>query len=133
VAEGYVGFQLRFSKVSGEIFDCDCNVQLSTAIQLFNTDSFFQLPQRVICNAQQRLQLSIAIQLFNAQLQFQLSTMIQFFNAQLRFQLSTAIQFFNAQVRLKYSTAIATLNRDSTFQRSTAIPTFNCDAFSTSS
>ena len=69
IAEGYNGFHARFSKFTGKIFDCDCNVQLSTAIQFFN-----------------------------AQLRFQLSTAIQFFNAQVRFRLSTTIQFFNSQV-----------------------------------
>ena len=102
VAEGYNGFQPHFSKFAGEIFDCDCNVQLSTAIQLFNTDSLFQLPQR-----NRYFQRSTAIETFNhdsdfnAQLRFQLSTTIQSFNAQLRSQLSTVIQFFKAQVRLK--------------------------------
>ena len=46
VAEGYNGFHARFSKCTGEISDCDCNVQLSTAIQLFNSGSSFWLPTR---------------------------------------------------------------------------------------
>ena len=77
-----MGLTLPFRKFAGEIFDCDCNIQLSTAIQLFNSDSLFQLPQN--------------------NHYFQHSTAIE---------TSTApIQFFNAQVQLQLSTAIATLN-----------------------
>ena len=75
VAEGYNGFQPRFSKFSGEIFDCNCNVQLSTMIQLFNTDSLFQLPLR--------------------NCYFQRSTAIPTFNRDSAFQRSTAVPTFN--------------------------------------
>ena len=85
VAEGYNGFQPHFSN-AGEIFDCDCNVQLSTAIQLFNTDSLFQLPQRN--------QRSTAIETFNRDSDFQRSTAIATFNRDSVFQGSTAIPTF---------------------------------------
>ena len=47
VAEEYNGFRVRFSKFTGEIFDCNCNIQLSTVIKLFNSNSLFQL---LTCN-----------------------------------------------------------------------------------
>ena len=93
VVEGYNGFHARFSKFTGEIFGCDCNVQLSTAIQLFNSDSVFQR--------------STAIATFNRDSVFQRSTAIATFNRD-----ST----FNAQLRLQLPTAIPTFNRDSNFQ-----------------
>ena len=73
-AEGYNGIHVRFSKSTGEIFDSDCNVQLSTTIQLFNSDSLFQFPQR--------------------NRYFQRSTVIATFNwdSTSALQLSTAIQ-----------------------------------------
>ena len=101
VAEEYNGFRACFSKFTGENFDCDCNAQLSTTIQLFNSDLFFNF------------QHAIAI-----------------FNVQLRFQLSTAIQFCNSQPRFDFSTLNCDCNfpnYDLVFQLSTSIPTFNHD------
>ena len=97
VAEGYNGFHVRFLKFTGEIFDCDCNVQLSTAIQLF------------IISA------STTQSLFSA------------LNCDSVFQRSAAIATFNRDSVFQRSAAIATFNRDSVFQRSAAIPTFNRD------
>ena len=124
VAEGCNGFHARFSKSTWEIFNSDCNVQLSTAIQLFNSNSLFQLPQ-----PSRYFQRSTAIEtfnhdrrIFNAQLRFKLSTvittMIQLINAQVRLQLSTAIRLFNAQldsnfqVRFAFSTSGFSCDRD---------------------
>ena len=102
VAEGYNGFHVCFSKFAGEIFDCDCNVQLSTAIQLFNSDSLFQLPQ---CN--RYFQHSTAIPTFNRDSVFQRSTVIPTFNCNSVFQRSTVIATFNCdfnfQVRFAFS------------------------------
>ena len=118
VAEGYNGFHARFSKFTGKIFGCDCNFQLSTAIQLFvisasTTQSLFST---LNCGS-------------NFQPQFSFSTLSCDSNAQLRFQLSTAIQFFNAQVRLQLSTAIqfSTLKCDSNFQPRFSFSTLKCD------
>ena len=97
VVEGYNGFHARFSKLPRENFNCDYNVQLSTAIQFFNCDSTFQ--QRFVISASKN---SIAI--FTAS-----ST----FNRNSVFQLSTAILTFNRDSTLQHSTAIATFNRDS--------------------
>ena len=109
VAEGYNGFHARFSKFAGEIFDCDCNVQLSTAIQLFNSDSLFQLPQR--------------------NHYFQHSTAIPTFNRDSVFQCSTAIPTFNHDSVFQRSTVIATFNCDSNFQVRFAFSMsgFSCD------
>ena len=81
VAEGYNGFHARFSKCTGEISDCDCNVQLSTAIQLFNSDSSFWLPTRNHCF--QRL---TTISTFNHDSVFQHSTVIPTFSHDSIFQ-----------------------------------------------
>ena len=104
VAEGYNGFHARFSKCTGEISDCDCNVQLSTAIQLFNSDSSFWLPTRNHCF--QRLTIST----FNRDSGFQHSTAIPTFSRNSVFQRSTAIPTFshhsNFQPRFQLSTMI---------------------------
>ena len=49
LAEEYNRFQARFSKFSGEIFNCVCIIQLPTAIQLYNNNLLFQLPTRNRC------------------------------------------------------------------------------------
>ena len=92
VAEGYNGFHMPFSKFTGEIFDCNCNVQLSTAIQLFNSDSLSQLTTR-----NWYFQRSTAIAAFNRNSVFQRST-------QPRFNFSTLKCDCNFQPRLDFST-----------------------------
>ena len=105
VAEGYNGFHARFSKCTGEISDCDCNIQLSTAIQLFNSDSSFWLPTRNC-----RFQRLTTISTFNRDSVFQCSTAIAIFNRDSVFQRSTAIPTFshdsNFQLRFQFSTMI---------------------------
>ena len=128
MAVGYNGFHTRLSKVTGEIFDCDYNVQLSTAIRYFGfqQQSPFS-PSNYDFNFQPRFSFSTLNCDCNFQPRFQLSTTIRLFNAQLRFQLSTAIQVFNAQLRLQLPTAIPIFNRDSNlglhFQRPTVAVT----------
>ena len=117
VAEGYNGFHARFSKFTGKIFDCDCNVQLSTAIQLFvisasttqslfstlNCGSNFQ-PRfsfstlKCDSNFQPRFSFSTLKCDSNFQPRFSFSTLKCECNFQLRLELLTAIQLFNAQV-----------------------------------
>ena len=67
VAEGYNGFHARFSKFTGKIFYCDCNVPLSTAIQLF----VISAPQR-----NRYFQRSTAVPTFNRDSVFQRSAAI---------------------------------------------------------
>ena len=109
VAKGYNGFHMRFSKFTGEIFDCDCNVQLST----FNHDSLFQLPTR-----NRYFQRPTTISTFNWR--FSLSTLNCGSNCQLRLKFSTVIAIFNCdcniQLWLQCSTVIATFNGDFNFQ-----------------
>ena len=113
---GYNGFHVRFLKFTGEIFDCDCNTQLSTAIQLF------------IISASTTQSLFSAL---NRDSVFQRSAAIPTFNRDSVFQRSAAIPTFNRDSVFQRSAAIPTFNRDSVFQRSTAIATFNCDCNST--
>ena len=103
VAEGYNGFHARFSKFTGKIFNCDCDVQLSTAIQLFvisasTTQSLFST---LNCGSN--------------------------FQPRFSFQRSAAIPTFNRDSVFQRSSAIPTFNHDSVFQLSSANVTFNCD------
>ena len=90
VANKYNGFWVCFSKFTGHIFDCDCNTQLSIAIQVINSDSLFQLPT---CNHH-----------------FQLPTMIATFNHNSVFQRLTAIAAlncnYNSQPRFVFSASV---------------------------
>ena len=118
VAEEYNGLQARCSKLPRENFNCDYNVQLSTAIQLFNSDSLFLLP-KLNCHSQ----CSTVILTFNRDSTFHRSTMIatsnrdSTFQVQLQFQLSPTSWFFNTQPGFNFSNAICI------FQWPTVIPT----------
>ena len=132
-----MGFTRAFRNLQGKFFDYDCNVQLSTAIQLFvisasttqslfstlNCGSNFQ-PRfsfsTLSCdsNFQPRSRFSTLSCDSNFQPRFSFSTLKCDCNFQLRLQLSSAIQLFNAQVRLQLSTTIRLFNAhcDSNFQ-----------------
>ena len=86
VAEGYTGFHARFLKFTGEVFDCDCNVQLSTAIHYFG------------------FQHAIIV------------TTISTFNHDSVFQCSTATETFNRNSTFQHSTVIPTFTRDFNYQ-----------------
>ena len=104
---GIMGFTRAFRNLQGKFFDYDCNVQLSTAIQLFvisasTTQSLFST---LNCgsNFQPRFSFSTLSCDSNFQPRFSFSTLKCDCNFQLRLQLSSAIQLFNAQVRLQLS------------------------------
>ena len=121
------GFHVRFLKFTGVIFDCDCNVQLSTAIQLFIISASTTQSLISALNCDSVFQRSAAIPTFNRDSVFQRSAAIATFNRDSVFQRSAAIPTFNRDSVFQRSAAIPTFNRDSVFQRSTAIATFNCD------
>ena len=127
VAEGYNGFHARFSKFVGEIFDCNCNVQLSTAIQLFNSDSLFQLPQ-----PSRYFQNWVAVESWNCSWMLESQLSVEKLNCGWKLESQLSVETLNCnsnfQLRFQLSTAIPTFSRDSTFQRSRAIATFNCNS-----
>ena len=130
------GFHARFSKFTGKIFDCDCNVQLSTAIQLFvisasttqslfstlNCGSNFQ-PRfsfsTLSCDSkfQPRSRFSTLSCDSNFHPRSRFSTLSCDSNFQPRFSFSKCD--CNFQLRLQLSSAIRFFN---------AIPTFNHDS-----
>ena len=143
VAEGYNEFHMRFSEFTEEIFDCDCNVQLSTMIRYFSFQTrnrYFQRPTTFL-TFNWRFSLSTLNGDSNCQLWLKFSTVIAIFNCdcnvQLRSQRSTAIAIFNCnynvQLRLQRLTAVSTFNCDYNFkpqlqlaiQLSTVIQLFN--------
>ena len=117
-----MGFTRAFRNLQGEFFDCDCNVQLSTAIQLFvisasTTQSLFST---LNCgsNFQPRFSFSTLSCDSNFQPRFSFSTLKCDCNFQLRLQLSSAIQLFNAQCDCNFQPRFdfSTHNCDSNFQ-----------------
>ena len=114
VAEGYNGFHARFSKFTAKIFDCDYNIQLSTAIQLFvisasTTQSLFST-LNCGCNFQPRFSFSTLSCDSNFQPRFSFSTLKCDSNFQPRFSFSTLKCECNFQLRLELSTAIQLFN-----------------------
>ena len=112
-----MGFTCAFWNLQGKFSTaCDCNVQLSTAIQLFiisasTTQSLFSA-----LNRDSVFQRSAAIPTFNRDSVFQRSSAIATFNcdcnSQARFNFSTLKCDCNFQPRFDFST----LNCDSNFQ-----------------
>ena len=126
---GIMGFTRSFRNLQGKFFDYDCNVQLSTAIQLFvisasTTQSLFST---LNCgsNFQPRSRFSTLSCDSNFQPRFSFSTLKWDCNFQLRLQLSSGIQLFNAQVRLQLSTTIRLFNAQLRFQLPSAEYFFN--------
>ena len=99
-----------------------------TVIQLFNSNSLFQL---LTCSRCFQHPTVTTISTFNRQFRFSMLNCTC--NSQPWFDFSTLIQAtaiatFNHSSTFQRLTAIATFNRDLVFQRSTAIPIFNHDS-----
>ena len=109
---GIMGFRRAFRNLQGKIFDYDCNVQLSTTIQLFvisasTTQSLFST---LNCGS-------------NFQPRFSFSTLSCDSNFQPRSRFSTLSCDSNFQPRSRFST----LSCDSNFQPRFSFSTLKCD------